>query len=160
MACRGVEDTVSRKQVVVVDGESSEELSVLSGIPQGSDIGPLLFLVYINAVTNQVSSGSNTVLFADDIALYQVIASSSDYTHLQSDINSIVDWVETNHLSLHSGKCCAMLFTRRHNVCLQPLTINGNLLNFVDQYKYLGLIFCPNISWSEHINRIAIEQGD
>ena len=58
------------KQVVVVDGETSEELSVLSGVPQGSVLGPLLFLVYINEVSSQVSDGSFAVLFADDIALY------------------------------------------------------------------------------------------
>ena len=54
--------------IVVVDGESSEELSVLSGVPQGPVLGPLLFLTYINEVIKQVSSNSNTVLFADDIA--------------------------------------------------------------------------------------------
>ena len=116
---------MNRKQIVVVDGESSEELSVLSGVPQGSVLGPLLFLVYINDVTSQVSSGSNTVLFADDIALYRVITSYDDYEHLQSDINSIADWVEDHHLSLHSGKCCAMLFTRRHTVHRHSLTLNA-----------------------------------
>ena len=145
----------NRKQIVVVDGESSGELSVLSGVPQGSVLGPLLFLVYINEVTNQVSDGSNAVLFADDIALYRVITSPDDFVHLQSDINSIADWVEKNKLSLHSGKCCAMLFTRKHTVHRQSLTLNGRQLSYVDQYKYLGLIFCPNISWSEHINLIC-----
>ena len=82
---------LNRKQLVVVDGESSEELSVLSGVPQGSVLGPLLFLTYINEVTKQVSSNSNTVLFADDIALYRVISTPEDYIFLQSDINSITD---------------------------------------------------------------------
>lgn len=84
-----------------------------------------------------------------------MITSPDDFVHLQSDINSIADWVEENKLSLHSGKCCAMLFTRKHTVHRQSLTLNGRQLSYVDQYKYLGLIFCPNISWSEHINLIC-----
>ena len=72
----------SRKQTVVVYGESSGELSVLSGVPQGSFLGPLLFFVYVNEVTSQVSDGSHAVLFADDIALYRSITSSDDYVQL------------------------------------------------------------------------------
>ena len=62
-------------------------------------------------MTSHVSDGSNAVLFADDIAQYQVITSPDDYVNLQSDIDSIADLIEEHHLSLHSGKCCAMLFT-------------------------------------------------
>ena len=131
------------------------ELHTVVSTSIGLGIGPLLFLVYINGVTNQVSDGSNTVLFADDIALYRVITSSDDYAQLQSDIDSIADWVEESCLSLHSWKCCAMLLSRKHTPLHQPLMLKGNQLMFVDQYKYLGLIFCPNLSWSEHINSIC-----
>ena len=72
----------NRSQVGAADGELSNELSVLSGVPQGSVLGSLLFLVYVNDVTNQVSAGSNIVLFADDIALYRT--SPVDYIQLQS----------------------------------------------------------------------------
>ena len=72
-----------------------------------------------------------------------------------SDVNSIADWMEEYHLKLHSGKCCAMLFTRKNTILYQyPLTLMGNQLNFVKQYKYLGLIFCPNFLWSSHVNSI------
>ena len=145
----------NRSQVVAVDGESSDELSVLSGVPQGSVLGPLLFLVYINDVTSQISAGSNIVLFADDIALYRVITSPVDYMQLQSDIDSIANWTEVYHLTLHSGKCCAMLFTRKHATSYHPLMLKDIQLNYVDQYKYLGLIFCPSFSWSNHIGLIV-----
>ena len=112
----------NRKQTVVVEGESSDELSVLSGVPQGSVLRPLLFLVYINEVTSQVSVGS---LFVDDIALYRVITTPDDYVQLQSDVNSIADWIEEYHLKLHSGKCCAMLFTRKKYYPLPPPNTYG-----------------------------------
>ena len=105
--------------------------------------------------SSQVSVGSNVVLFANDIALYQVITSPDDYEQLQCDINSVADWIEEYHLTLHSGKCCAMLFTRKHVIFHQPLILKSNQLNFVNQYKYLGLIFCPNFSWSNHINLVV-----
>lgn len=69
-------------------------------------------LLYINEVTSQVSDGSNAILIADDIALYRVLTSPDDYVQRQSDINSIADGIEEYHLTLHSGKCWGMLFTR------------------------------------------------
>ena len=119
----------------------------------------LIFLVYINKVTSQVSDGSYTVLFSDDIALYRIILPHNDNVYLQSDIKSISDWAEDHHLSLHSGKCCAVLLTRKRSACYHSFTLKGNPLNFIDHYKYLRLIFCPTLSWSDHINLIC-RQGD
>ena len=79
----------NREQFVVVDGTSSSPLDVLSGVPQGSVLGPLLFIIYINDVVQQVSDGSKINLFADDIALYRIIYSPSDYDKLQFDINAV-----------------------------------------------------------------------
>ena len=78
-----------RQQFVVVDGSSSESLQVLSGVPQGSVLGPLLFVVYINGVVQQISNQSKINLFADDIALYRIIHSPDDYIGLQSDVNAV-----------------------------------------------------------------------
>ena len=71
---------------MVVGGEQSCVLPVISGVPQGSVLGPLLFLVFINEVVDQVSLESSMSLFADDIALYRYIKSSVDYWKLQLDI--------------------------------------------------------------------------
>ena len=129
-------------------------------MPQDSVLGPLLFLVYVNEVTNQVSPDSKTVLFADDIALYRTIVSPADYSSLQSDINFIADWIESNHLSLHTGKCCAMLFSRKCTLRITPdhaLTVQGSTLKFVDQYKYLSLLFCSGLVT---LMMFATRQGD
>ena len=74
-----------RSQFVSIDGCDSPTLPVLSGVPQGSVLGPLLFVSYINDVAAAVSSGSNVNMFTDDIALYRVIKTRDDYVYLQED---------------------------------------------------------------------------
>ena len=77
-----------RKQQVVVGGSSSNALPVLSAIPQGSVLGPLLFLLYIDGITSiTLSSKSHLTLYADDMLLYRPISKSADYAHLQEDIS-------------------------------------------------------------------------
>ena len=71
-----------RHQVVAVEGELSNKLPVVSGVPQGSILGPLLFIMYINNVVTTISSGSEINMFADDIALYRIITSTNDYAVL------------------------------------------------------------------------------
>ena len=99
----------NRSQTVVVGGEESSMLPVVSGVPQGSVLGPLLFLIYINDIVTCISPSSKLALFADDIALYRSISSSVDYVVLQSDITAISVWVSDNWLTLHANKCSFML---------------------------------------------------
>ena len=88
----------NRSQVVAVGGDQSSSVPVISGVPQGSVLGPLLFLVYINDVTSLMSAPSKLTLFADDMTLYRTISSPADYIVLQSDITAISTWVAGNHL--------------------------------------------------------------
>ena len=95
-----------RKQHVVVGGESSTDVPVLSGVPQGSVLGPLLFLVYIDDVSDTLlADGSTLNLYADDMLLYKPVRSPQDFRDLQSDIDRISDWVSLNHLTLNPNKC-------------------------------------------------------
>ena len=79
-----------RTQSVVVDGTSSSQVSVLSGVPQGTVLGPLLFLLYINDIANKVSS--SICLFSDDCILYRVIKCENDSIILQCDPNLLSQW--------------------------------------------------------------------
>ena len=105
-----------RKQTVVLNGVSSQPLPVLSGVPQGSILGPLLFLVYINDICDAgTSNGSKLVVFADDILLYRAIHTQDDHTALQHDVDTLAAWSSTKLLKFNPAKCKAMLLSRRRS---------------------------------------------
>ena len=146
-----------RSQKVIVNGESSDPTHVLSGVPQGSVLGPLLFLVYVDGVMDlPLSEVSQLVLYADDILLYRPIKCQSDYSALQHEINTN-SWVEDNHLQFNVSKCKHMLISRkRHTItCPRPLTIANHQLEEVECFKYLGLLFTSDLSWMQHIESIC-----
>ena len=147
----------NRKQHVVVGGESSQDTPVLSGVPQGSVLGPLLFLLYIDDVFNiLLSDGSTLNLYADDMLLYKPVKSIEDFGHLQLDIDRISDWVSCNKLTLNPTKCKAMIISRKRNAVEPPqLVLNGAPLEQVETFKYLGVLLSSNLSWSAHIDSIC-----
>ena len=149
---------VHRTQCVVVNGTNSPALPVVSGVPQGSVLGPLLFLIYINDVTCVVSNGK-LIIYADDIALYQIIHSPIDFILVQQNINSICAWVEQNSLLLNTLKCCYLLFSRKPTPTLpsSPLLINNTVLRLAKEFKYLGVTFSSDASWTPHINTICLK---
>ena len=147
-----------RTQCVVVNGTNSPALPVVSGVPQGSVLGPLLFLIYINDVTCVVSNGK-LIIYADDIALYQIIHSPIDFILVQQNINSICAWVKQNSLLLNTLKCCYLLFSRKPTPTLpsSPLLINNTVLRLAKEFKYLGVTFSSDASWTPHINTICLK---
>ena len=147
----------NRTQSVVLNGAQSDPLPVVSGVPQGSVLGPLLFLVYIDGITSSVSH-SKVTIFADDIALYKIIMNPRDYTYLQADISSISTWISTNELTLNFLKCCYMLFSRKRQPTLPANELfvgDSHALAQVSHYKYLGIHFSSDLSWSYHIDQIC-----
>ena len=147
-----------RTQCVVVNGTESPALPVVSGVPQGSVLGPLLFLIYVNDVTCVVSNGK-IIIYADDIALYQIIHSPIDFIVVQQNINSICVWVDQNSLLLNTLKCCYLLFSRKPTPTLpsSPLLVNNTVLRMAKQFKYLGVTLSSDASWTPHINTICLK---
>ena len=142
---------------MVVGGDSSPDSPVLSGVPQGSVLGPLLFLIYIDDVSS-LKLSENTVLnlYADDILLYKQIKCSEDYQQLQLDIDKISSWVDNNHLSLNPAKCKTMLISRKRNLRYPPqFLLNKVPLEQVEAFKYLGVLISSDLSWSMHIDSIC-----
>ena len=148
---------LNRSQSVAVEGYDSSVLPVVSGVPQGSVLGPLLFITYINNVTSVVSTESELNLFADDIALYRIIKTTADYTQLQNDIDSISSFISGKHLKFNAKKCRQMLVSRKtvHSLPSATLTIDGTPLTLVTEYKYLGVTIASNLSWNLHITNIC-----
>ena len=146
-----------REQFVVVDGASSDPLQVLSGVPQGSVLGPLLFVIYINDVVQQISNGSRISLFADDIAQYRIIHTPNDYVSLQSDINAVSTCLASKYWNLNVTKCCCLLLSRKRtqSIPIPTLTLNGASLAQVSSYKYLGVLITSNLMWSSHVTTIC-----
>ena len=102
-----------RTQAVGVNGKTSSTLPVISGVPQGSVLGPLLFLVYTDGLAGIQLSDSTLILFADDIVTYRPICDASDFMLLQSDVDTISDWIKSNLLNLNAKKCKQMVITRK-----------------------------------------------
>ena len=104
-----------RKQQVIVDGATSSQCSVASGVPQGSVLGPLLFSIYINGITEvSISANSYRVLYADDVLLYRGISIPEEDIHMvQSDINELQKWSEEQLLQMNPSKCKYMIISKK-----------------------------------------------
>ena len=104
-----------------------------------------------------VVSNGKMVVYADDIALYQIIQSPEDYLLIQHDINAVSEWITANYLAFNYWKCCHLLFSRKRSPTLPvaPLEINGNIVNQANEFKYLGVILSSDMSWSSHISAIS-----
>ena len=145
-----------RVQFVAIEGAQSDILPVISCVPQGSVLGPLLFITYINDIAALVSEGSKINMFADDIALYRIIKSPLDYM-LQKDINAIASSLHMKQLSLNKDKCCYLFISRKRSQLIQPpsLTVDSNPLKRVQSYKYLGVLITADLTWSTHLQVIS-----
>ena len=105
----------SRKQRLVVDVDKSEETSVTSGVPQGTVLGPLMFLLHINHIGDDVSEGTYIKLFADDCLLHRKIDSLSDAEKLENDLQSIVKKPKTWQMAFNVTKCHTLKVCKKKN---------------------------------------------
>ena len=151
----------NRKQATLVDGNLSLLNLIEWGVPQGSVLGPLLFLIFINDIP--FASDLNTWLFADDTVL---VESASNRQLLESKMNQQVDkvqaWLLANKLSVHYvDKSLYMLVNSNNNTRIEDgsfeLKMADHVISRTKTYTYLGLIFDEKISWADHINNICLK---
>ena len=146
----------NRKQRTLINNTSSDLENITTGVPQGSVLGPLLFLIHINDLCNVINS-SKRFLYADDTVLTN--SAPDVYTahmQLQNDLDNVANWCKGNKLSINIKKTKSMLLGTRSMVKkynrLPRLKINNKPLDYVFQYKYLGIILDNILSFNKHLN--------
>ena len=123
-----------------------------SGVPQGTVLGPILFLIYINDLPDCIKH-STIGLFADDCIIYRQILNDNDTLLLQEDINAITNWASTWLMRFNASKCCNMQFTQAKIHCINKVYyLHDTALAFSDHCKYLGITLQSNLRWDKHIN--------
>ena len=143
-----------RRQRVVINGQTSNWLDVHSGVPQGSVLGPLLFILYMDDLHSSVT-GSTLKIFADDVAVYKVVTSVSDCHVLQEDLSSIFCWTAAWQVRLNPGKCEALNITNKRAPIQFDYTINGGVIQWKPFVRYLGIYVNSKLTWSDHCKKIA-----
>ena len=149
-----VQDFLSgRTQQVVLEGSCSDTTPVTSGVPQGSVLGPLLFLAFINDLPSRVKS--RTGMFADDCLLFRTIKGQADAHALQKDLDSLQDWEKEWQMEFNADKCEVIRITSKKNPIIYSYRIHQTALRSTDQAKYLGVTITPELSWKCHIDNIT-----
>ena len=147
----------NRIQRVCVEGHFSDWSRITSGIPQGSVLGPILFLIFINDLPECISDCSIKI-FADDTKLYKEITSLSDCGSLQQDLNCLYNWSELWQLRFHPDKCQVLRLGKYHpEFRYSMLNYQGSRqeLDFVSQQRDLGITIDKDLHFKEHISVVV-----
>jgi len=127
------------------------------GIPQGSILGPLLFIIFVNCLPDAVNC--KTIMYADDTTLLCTADNADDLTlQLESNLGEVANWFNVNKLTLNLDKTKLMVFGTRHVLNRfkdVSLSHNNNAIERVEEFKYLGVKFDCSMSWSSHIDKIS-----
>ena len=155
-----------RTQYVQYKDQSSSKSQITTGVPQGSILGPLLFIIYVNDIKN-ISKKFKLIIYADDTTLIEPICTFENQTdptlkNLEDSINSelgnIVEWLALNKLSLNAKKTKMMVFHyKQKNVrsIIPKLKINGIEIERVNEFNFLGVTIDENMSWKAHTQKVA-----
>ena len=149
----------NREQFVCINGHNSDSLSITCGVPQGSILGPLLFLLYINDLPN-TSKLLSFHLFADDTNIYCSHKNLNDLELiLNQELHAVAEWMKSNRLALSILKTNFVLF---HSKRLKPYTslnliTDGVNIQEVSTVKYLGVTFDSNLTWKNPVNELCLK---
>ena len=146
-----------RSQVTCVNGETSSSMSVKTGVPQGSILGPFLFCIYVNDLCTHLRR-STGYLYADDTAL---LVSGNDImtisNSLNQELNNLSNWFAANKLSINISKTCSVLFRSRHKFHAENELLiihESQEVQQVSHFKYLGVILDQHLDFKSHVDYI------
>jgi len=149
---------LNRQQCVCINNTTSSLKYVTCGVPQGSILGPLMFLIYINDIV-KCSPTLDKILFADDTNLFHSDKNIQNlFNTVNSELSSLSNWFKANKMSLNIKKTKYILFTNKKVDLIGlnlDLNIDGIVLDCVDSTKFLGVIVDKKLSWHDHINHIS-----
>ena len=144
-----------RQQIVVVDGCKSNVRSVAAGVPQGSRLGPLLFIIYINDIIEDIES--DILIFADDTSLLakgKTIDETAEI--LKRDLQKVVDWAAKWKVTFAADKTKQMIFSKKNITNSPLLLLNNEEIKRVKHHKHLGLFMSENLDWSAHVHYVCM----
>ncbi|CAG9781741.1 unnamed protein product [Diatraea saccharalis] len=143
-----------RRFYVVVNGYSSNVYNILSGVPQGSHLGPILFNIFINDLPNCLKYASH-FLYADDLKLGLIVKSDDDSLKMQDDLNSLVNWCRINGMELNASKCRQVHFTRKTAFISTQYHIHNVALKRSEVVKDLGIIFDQKLTFIPQLDNVV-----
>ena len=143
-----------RRQRVTINGSNSEWLTVTSGVPQGSILGPLLFLLYINDLPTVLSPNTLCAIFADDTKITRHIQSHQDHLILQRDITNVHKWSMEWGLKFNSTKCMILSMARSGHTLEYNYTMGQAPLTRTKSVNDLGVQVTTSLKWNEHLTKI------
>ena len=144
-----------RVQQTVCDGTQSPTQLVTSGVPQGTVLGPLLFLLYVNDLTDNLECSAR--LFADDCLLYIPITTTDDMNKLQSDFYKLEQWQKTWQMKFNPTKCFIMCISLKRDPPHRTYMFCNTALAYVDMHPYLGVTLDTKLRWNRHIHEITLK---
>ena len=147
-----------RQQRVVIGNKISNSIGVTSGVPQGSILGPTLFILFLNDITNNLSYGTDIAMYADDTKIWRRMGSQDDHWILQRDINCLLNWAHVNKMKFHPSKSHVLTISNSNNLNSQRenfvYAIDDNPIDYTDLEKDLGIHIHSKLDWSQHCNKL------
>ena len=149
-----------RKQCVILENVKSLYKNVLSGVPQGSILGPILFVLFINDMPQGIDIDSNLALYADDTKLWRKIKCDEDIAKLQNDIGYLQKWSECNKMKFHPRKCKVLsIHSKPSPLSMLPFVyshydLGDNLLAYADSERDLGVVINNKLNFNQHCEQI------
>lgn len=138
-----------RSAYVRIHGASSDPFVITSGVPQGSHLGPLLFVLFVNDVCQAIKSPK--VMFADDLKFFRVVSSILECCAIQDDIDALLDWCMLNGMEVNVRKCNVITFCRTRNPIDFDYTMSGTSIVRVSTVKDLGVLLDSKLNYTQHI---------
>ena len=142
-----------RKQCPFVNGNTSTLADILCGVPQGSILGPLFFIIHVNDIANILTTCKH-LLYADDTVIYKTGAVNQSTCHLEYDLQNFKKWCDRNQLTMNIKKTKYITFglkSQTRKIINQELLLDGFKIDKVISYKYLGITLDLNLNFNKHI---------